>query len=350
MVDVFHVFLDSLLNMNPYYAQPSSRFLITGAAGFIGGHLTRALLDQGHTVVGVDNFLASSPDNFRILQGALSSDTRARFHFVEGDLRDEDLCMNLMEGVDVVLHHAALASVPRSIDEPLASHAHNVTTMVNLLEAAKRHRPKAFVYASSSAVYGDDPALPKCESQRGLALSPYAAAKQMLEDYAALFHRCYGLSVVGLRYFNVFGPHQAEDGPYAAVIPAWADAFMSQRTAVLYGDGSSTRDFVSVHDVVRANLLAAQFASSSPVCAVYNIGTGVRTSLLGLYETMAACWGEVPCPPTFLPERPGDIPHSVADISLAKRDLGYAPQTDLKEALKETLSWYKSRRSAHPFK
>ncbi|MCA0370670.1 MAG: NAD-dependent epimerase/dehydratase family protein [Proteobacteria bacterium] len=329
--------------MNLPHPQSNTRFFVTGAAGFIGGHLTRALLDQGHTVVGVDNFLASSRDNFRALQGALSPDARARFHFVEGDLRDADLCMNLMEGVDVVLHHAALASVPRSVDEPLASHAHNVTTMVNLLEASRHQRPKAFVYASSSAVYGDDPALPKCESQRGEALSPYAAAKQMLEDYAALFHRCYDLSVVGLRYFNVFGPHQTEGGPYAAVIPAWAGAFASQRPAVLYGDGSSTRDFVSVHDVVRANLLAARFASSSPVCAVYNIGTGVRTSLLGLYEAMATCWGEVSCPPTFLPERPGDIPHSVADISLAQRDLGYAPQTDLKEALGETLSWYKGR-------
>ena len=325
------------------FSDQTLRWLVTGAAGFIGSHLVRALLENDQHVVGIDNFLTSSKAGLGEALVGLPPSQAARFQFIAGDLRDEKLCFDVMKGTDMVLHHAALASVPHSLAEPLLSHAHNVTTMVNLLEAARQHRPKAFVYASSSAVYGDDPALPKVEKTRGVALSPYALAKQMLEDYAALFHGCYGLSVIGLRYFNVFGPRQMEGGPYAAVIPAWAKALKEGRPCVLFGDGSASRDFVSVHDIVKANLLAANCGSQGPVAKVYNIGTGVQTSLLTLYEAMAACWDGAVQAPHFQECRLGDIPHSVADIGRATLDLGYVPTTPFKDALFETLAWYRER-------
>ena len=319
-------------------------WLVTGVAGFIGSNLLDELLALGQTVVGVDNLSTGYRHN---LDDVLSRDDAGEFRLVEGDVRDLSTCRAACDGADFVLHQAAVASVPRSIDDPIESSQVNVGGFLNVLIAARDAGVKRVVYASSSAVYGDLAAVPQVESRVGSALSPYAADKRANELYASVFGLTYGLESVGLRYFNVFGRRQDPAGAYAAVIPRWVSSLLSGDRCSIYGDGETTRDFCHVSDVVQANLLAA-FAPRSAVGEVYNVGCGRETSLnelfrmirLGLagYETEVAA--QTPVYESF---RPGDVRRSVADISKARRFLGFEPMHSVAEGLGEALEWYAAR-------
>lgn len=320
-------------------------WLVTGSAGFIGSHLLKELLLLDQKVVGLDDFSTGYKKNLDDVKSGVSPTQWQRFNFIEGDIRDLATCAKACKGMDYVLHQAALGSVPRSIDEPLLSHAVNVDGFVNMLMAARDAKVSRFVYASSSAIYGDHPGLPKHENEIGNALSPYAVTKRVNELYAANFSLVYDLQTVGLRYFNVFGARQDPNGAYAAVIPRWIEALVKKRDVVIYGDGSTTRDFCFVQNVVQANLLAAVTPNQSVSGKTYNIACGDKTSLLELSQTLAALLSEKfshlqNFKPKFEDFRAGDIQHSLADITLAAGDFGYAPTHNLKEGLQEALSWY----------
>lgn len=316
-------------------------WLITGVAGFIGSSLLEHLLDLGQQVVGLDNLSTGSRDN---LDDVLDGRESPAFRFIEGDIRSLDHCREACDGVDVILHQAALPSVPMSIDDPLASHAVNVGGFLNMLGAARDAGVPRIVYASSSAVYGEAATVPVSEDQLGDLLSPYAADKRTDEIYAQVWNRQYGLSSIGLRYFNVFGRRQDPNGAYAAVIPKWVEALLRDEPCYVYGDGETTRDFCHVSDVVQANLLAA-VAADSAVGELYNVGCGTETSLnelfrmirLGLAGYEAELASHAPVYEAF---RPGDIRRSVADISKARRRLGFEPQVTVAEGLGEALEWY----------
>jgi len=316
-------------------------WLITGVAGFIGSSLLEHLLDLGQRVVGLDNFSTGSRGN---LDDVLAGRESAAFRFIEGDIRSLDDCREACDGVDIVLHQAALPSVPMSIEEPLASHAVNVGGFLNVLRAARDARASRVVYASSSAVYGEASIVPVSEERVGDALSPYAADKRTDEIYARVWAKQYEVQPIGLRYFNVFGRRQDPNGAYAAVIPRWVEALLRDASCYVYGDGETTRDFCHVSDVVQANLLAA-LAADSAVGEVYNVGCGVETSLnelfrmirLGLagFEADLASYE-----PVYEPFRSGDIRRSVADISKARRHLGFEPTMTVAAGLGEALEWY----------
>jgi UDP-N-acetylglucosamine/UDP-N-acetyl-alpha-D-glucosaminouronate 4-epimerase len=316
-------------------------WLITGVAGFIGSSLLEQLLDLGQRVVGLDNFSTGSREN---LDDVLEGRENAAFRLIEGDIRNLDDCREACDGVDVVIHQAALPSVPMSIDDPLASHSVNVGGFLNVLSAARQARVSRVVYASSSAVYGEASLVPVSEERAGSVLSPYAADKLANEIYASVWGRQYGLQAIGLRYFNVFGRRQDPNGAYAAVIPRWVEALLRDAPCYVYGDGETTRDFCHVSDVVQANLLAA-VAAESAVGEVYNVGCGVETSLnelfrmirLGLVGYEAELASHEPVYEAF---RPGDIRRSVADISKARRHLGFEPEMTVAEGLGEALEWY----------
>lgn len=323
---------------------------MTGVAGFIGSHLLQRLLLAGQTVVGLDNFTTGHRRNLADVEGAVGPSRWAKFRFIEGDIRDPDACERALAGADVVLHQAALASVPLSLERPEETHAVNVTGFFNVLEAARAARVRRVVYASSSAVYGDDPTSPKVEEQIGRALSPYATSKHVNELYADVFGRCYGLSSVGLRYFNVYGPRQDPNGAYAAVIPKWFEAFRQGDQVRIHGDGGTSRDFVYVADVVQVNLLAAtaelEDGATSLVC---NVGTGVETSLNDLFAAMRdvvqrAEPARIASEPIHGEFRPGDIRHSCADIHRAQSRLGFGPEHDLAQGLQATFEWYVHQR------
>ncbi len=323
----------------------NKKWLVTGAAGFIGSHLMKELLLLDQNVIGFDNFATGYKKNLEDVTKSVSVAQAKRFSFIEGDIRDLAMCTKACRGVDYVLHQAALGSVPRSIDEPLLSHAVNVDGFVNMLLAARDAKVSRFVYASSSAIYGDHPGLPKHEPEIGNALSPYAVTKRVNELYAANFSLVYKLQTVGLRYFNVFGARQDPNGAYAAVIPRWIEALVKKRDVVIYGDGSTTRDFCFVQNVVQANILAAVTTNQNVSGKTYNIACGDKTSLLELSQTLAGLLAEKftylkDFKPKFEGFRAGDIQHSLADVSLATSDFGYAPTHNLKEGLKEALSWY----------
>src|SRR5688572_30624247 len=258
------------------------RWLVTGVAGFIGSALLERLLDLGQSVVGVDNFLTGHKKNLDNVL-AINPDERLQFRFIEGDLRDPKIAAEAVKDVDIVLHEAALGSVPRSIKDPLTTHQHNVDAFLNLLAAAKDARVPRLVYASSSSVYGDHPGLPKVEDKIGKLLSPYAASKRTDEIYAQVFNDAYEMELVGLRYFNVFGRRQDPDGPYAAVIPRWTTQLIEGKPCVIYGDGSNSRDFCYVDNVVQANLLAATIDDRDATGTVYNVGCNGRTDLKQLF-------------------------------------------------------------------
>ena len=317
-------------------------WLVTGAAGFIGSNLAEALLGLGQTVVGLDNFSTGRRANVAELEALPGAD--ARFRFVEADVRDPAACLEACRGADYVLHQAALGSVPRSLENPRATHESNVDGFVNILLAAREAGVRRFVYASSSSVYGDHPALPKTEDTVGELLSPYAVTKRADELYAMVFSRSYGFETVGLRYFNVFGPRQDPEGPYAAVIPRWVDALLSGAPCTIYGDGENSRDFCHVSNVVQANLLAA-LAPPEAAGRVYNVAVGGRTTLNQLYaalrDLVAAHRPEAArAEPRYLPPRPGDIAHSQADVSRAAASLGYRPGMTLEAGLGASLGWY----------
>ena len=307
----------------------NKRWLVTGAAGFIGSHLTEVLLANNQNVVGIDDFSTGKIENINATVG----DKRENFNLIEGSITDFEVCRCACEGVDYVLHHAALASVPASMKDPVNYDKVNVSGFVNILQAAKENNVKRVVYASSSAVYGDDDALEKIESKIGKFLSPYAMTKYLNEVYAEFYTRVFGLECVGLRYFNVFGKRQDPNGAYAAVIPKWIRAVKSGELPVIYGDGTATRDFCAVQNVVKANLLAALEPEAAG--KVFNIGCGVSTSLNDLMKVIYEIFApgqEI----KFKREAPrdGDILHSSASIEKAKRILKFEPALYLKEGLK----------------
>lgn len=307
------------------------KWLVTGAAGFIGSHITEALLSLGQKVTGLDDFSKGHREN--IAAALKASDNEESFTLIEGSIIDIEKCREAVKGCDYVLHHAALASVPESLADPVNYHDVNVSGFMNILQAAREEGIKRVVYASSSAVYGDDETMPKVESITGKSLSPYAMTKYINEIYAEFFTRVYKLECTGLRYFNVFGPRQDPNGAYAAVIPRWIDAVTSGKIPVIYGDGTQTRDFCAVQNVVKANILSALTPKAAG--KVFNIGCGVKTSLnelLGKIYSVFAPDSEVKC----LHETPrdGDILHSSASIEFAERVLKYSPSIYLEEGLK----------------
>ena len=324
-------------------AEPS-RWLITGVAGFIGSNLLETLLKLGQTVVGLDNFMTGYQKNLDMVRDIVGPEAWSRFTFIEGDIRDIETCRTACQGVQHVLHEAALGSVPRSIDDPLLSNSCNITGYLHMLVAARDAGVKSFVYAASSSTYGDSPELPKVEDKIGSPLSPYAVTKYVDELYADVFHRCYGFSSVGLRYFNVFGQRQDPYGAYAAVIPQWFASLIKQETVFVNGDGETSRDFCYIDNVVQANLLAS-FAQGDAANKIYNVAFGQRTTLNELFnlikEEVARHKPEVmgaQC--VHRDYRAGDVRHSLADISRAHNLLGYDPQFDVRQGLRLAGDWY----------
>jgi nucleoside-diphosphate-sugar epimerase len=306
--------------------------LVTGGAGFIGSHLVDALAAEGARVRVLDNLSAGRLENLEA--------SRSTIEFLEGDIRDTRACADACRGVAVVFHQAALGSVPRSIADPASSIAVNVGGTANLFAAARDAGARRIVYASSSSVYGDSEALPKKEGQEGRPLSPYALSKRMNEELAEVFGRCYAMEFVGLRYFNVYGPRQDPNGPYAAVIPRFFDANLRGEPAVIYGDGEQSRDFTFVADAVAANLLAAK-APAGSCGAAYNVGGGARTTVNDLARLVAQAVGNGP-QARREPPRAGDVAHSLADLGLVTAKLGYAPAVDLARGLSRALEHYRS--------
>lgn len=330
------------------FGSTSRRWVLTGAAGFIGSHLLEELLRHGQDVVGVDNFSTGRQSNLDDVKQRVGDAAWRHFDLIEGDVRDPEVCGEACRGAHIVLHQAALGSVPRSIGDPLATNASNVDGQLAMLVAAKDSRVQRFVFASSSSVYGDHPTLPKVEDCVGNPLSPYAVSKRVNELYAAVFCRTYGLPTVGLRYFNVFGPRQDPGGPYAAVIPRWIGAMLRGEAPIINGDGQTSRDFCYVANAVQANLRAALATSADAIGQCYNIAVGGRTTLLDLFRMIRRELSGRPCSrdelpplePQFAPFRAGDIPHSQADISKAQRLLGYSPTHTVEQGIRETVTWY----------
>jgi UDP-N-acetylglucosamine 4-epimerase len=323
------------------------QWLVTGAAGFIGSNLLEALLRLDQPVVGLDNFATGKKQNLDQVRELVGEARWKRFRLVEGDISDLRACRRACEGAEVVLHQAALGSVPRSMEDPLGTHRSNVTGFLNMLVAARDAGVKRFAYASSSAVYGDSPDLPKVEGRIGRPLSPYAASKAMNEVYAEAFAAAYGLGSIGLRYFNVFGPRQDPEGAYAAVIPKWIAALIKREPVYINGDGETSRDFCFIENVVQANLRAATAERPEAINQAYNIALGGRTTLNELFELLqrALRKADPSLPeqkPVYRDFRPGDVRHSLADISKARRLLGYAPTHPIREGLELAMEWYRN--------
>ncbi len=316
------------------------RILITGGAGFIGSNLAAALL-QDKRVSGVrvlDNLATGSLDNIQALH------QHATFQFQEGDIRNYSDCLKACEGIDLITHQAALGSVPRSINDPLTTNEVNITGTLNIFTAAKETGIKRVVYAASSSTYGDHPGLPKVEDQIGKPLSPYAVTKYVNELYAQVYASLYGTEFIGLRYFNIFGPRQNPGGPYAAVIPLFAEAILQNKPPTINGDGMHSRDFTYVDNAVQANILSLFTNKKEAVNQVYNIACGHQTSLNELFDHLRKEAGSE-LQPLYGPERVGDVKHSLADISKAKRLLGYNPEISVENGLKKTFSWYKNNKN-----
>ena len=333
------------LDLDQSLASRERHWLLTGSAGFIGSHLLEALLRGGQRVTSLDNFATGHRANLDAVRLAVGDATWARHRFIEGDIADAGTCLRACAGVQLVLHQAALGSVPRSLADPLATHAANATGFVNLLDAARRAGVKRFVYAASSSTYGDSPGLPKVEHTIGRPLSPYAVTKYLNELYADVFSRCYGIETVGLRYFNVFGPRQDPNGPYAAVIPLWAAQMLRGEPCVINGDGETSRDFCFVANAVQANLRAALVEDPAAQNQVFNVAVGQRTSLAQLHGLLAAALTTLdPELRVALPVkrdfRDGDVRHSLANIDKAAGLLGYSPLHDVRAGLEQTASWY----------
>jgi UDP-N-acetylglucosamine 4-epimerase len=325
-----------------------STWLITGVAGFIGSNLLEKLLIVGQNVVGMDNFSTGHKHNLDDVKAQVGPDTWQRFQFIEGDINNLTNCQKVCKGIDYVLHQAALGSVPRSIDDPLATHESNVDGFVKMLIAATDAKVKRFIYASSSSVYGDDPSLPKKESIIGRLLSPYAATKYMDEIYADIFARTYGTQCIGLRYFNVFGPRQDPKGAYAAVIPRWINELLEHKVPTINGDGETSRDFCYIDNVIQANILAAQIEDEEALNQVFNIAANTRTTLNELFniiqEDLLAYKPTIrTISPKYGPFRSGDVRHSLADITKAARLLKYSPTFDVRSGLYETVKWFAER-------
>jgi UDP-N-acetylglucosamine/UDP-N-acetylgalactosamine 4-epimerase len=325
-------------------AQPKL-WALTGAAGFIGSNLLEALLRCNQQVIALDNFSTGKQGNLDEVRQIVGETLWKKAVVIRGDIVDLDTCKRLCAGADFVLHQAAVGSVPRSIADPLGTHENNVDGFLNMLCAAKEAKVKRFVYASSSSVYGDHPALPKVEHSIGSCLSPYAVSKRINELYAEVFSKCYGTESVGLRYFNVFGPRQDPNGMYAAVIPKWISALLKNEPVYINGDGATSRDFCFVANVVQANLLAATTQNAGAMNEIYNIAVAQRTTLNQLFESLrtrlAHHFPQVKDRrPVYRSFREGDVIHSHADIGKALQFLGYRPTHDVDSGLTETVAWY----------
>jgi UDP-N-acetylglucosamine 4-epimerase len=332
-------------NLKAKLFNKTHQWLVTGAAGFIGSHLLETLLKLNQRVVGIDNFSTGSKRNLEEVRALVGPSQWQNFVFVEGDIRDFSLCRRVCEGIDFVLHQAALGSVPRSIHDPIATHQSNVDGFLNMLVAAKEEKVKRFVYAASSSTYGDHPALPKVEENIGKPLSPYAASKLINEIYADVFAKTYGFQSIGLRYFNVFGPRQDPDGPYAAVIPKWFSAIIKGQPIIINGDGETSRDFCYVANAVQANLLAAMMEDDTALNQVYNVAVGESTTLnqlFGLIQRllMPECAYAAGCKPTYTDFRVGDVRHSLASIEKASQKLSYQATHKILDGLTEAKEWY----------
>ncbi len=318
-------------NDTPHFAE-GTRFLVTGGAGFIGSNLVDHLLERGFFTRVLDDFSTGREENLAHLQNA------SGFDLIRGDLRNPETCAAASRDIDIVLHQGALGSVPRSVEDPRTSNDVNIGGTLNIFIAARDAGVKRVVYASSSSVYGDDPAGTKREEQLGKVLSPYALTKLANELYGDLFYQLYGLQNIGLRYFNVFGRRQDPHSVYAAVIPIFVKALLAGEAPTIFGDGLQSRDFTYIDNVIQANLLAA--AAPAAACGrAYNISFGENTTLLDLYEKLCSLLGRS-IPPLHGADRPGDIRHSLADISLAREHLGYAPRFSIDDGLSATIDWY----------
>lgn len=322
------------LNLNPNY-----HILVTGGAGFIGSNLCKALLENGNKVRVLDNLATGKKKNIApIIE-------HQNFDFIEGDIRDLGKCNEACSDIDYVLHQAALGSVPRSINDPITSNAVNVSGFLNMLVASRDAGVKRFIYAASSSTYGDSASLPKVEDKIGKPLSPYAITKYVNELYADVFGKTYGMETIGLRYFNVFGRYQDPNGAYAAVIPKFVLAFMNHESPIINGDGSYSRDFTYIDNVIEANVRAITTAKKGASNTVYNVAYGQRTTLNELVALVQKYLSEFDpniegIDVLYGTERAGDVPHSLASIEKAKELLGYNPQFDMKKGLKEAIKWY----------
>lgn len=320
-------------------------WLITGVAGFIGSNLLETLLNLNQCVVGLDNFATGRRENLAEVQGLVGDERWRNFTLVEGDIRNPADCLNACKGADYVLHQAALGSVPRSLENPLATNETNITGFLNMLNAARDCGVRRFVYAASSSTYGDHPALPKVEERIGKPLSPYAVTKYVNELYADVFARCYGFETIGLRYFNIFGRRQDPDGAYAAVIPKWFAALLCGEAVFINGDGETSRDFCYIDNTVQANLLAACASEKAALNQVYNVAVGGRTTLNELFELIRRNVAMVnpeakDAKPVYRDFRAGDVRHSLADIGKAQRLMGYEPTHTIDEGMQEAAAWY----------
>jgi UDP-glucose 4-epimerase len=307
-------------------------YLITGIAGFIGSNIARALLAQGAAVRGIDNFSTGKFENLKGLTG---------IDFIDGTIEDPDACARACEGIDYIFHEAALASVPRSVKDPVASNSANVNGTLNLLVAALDAGVRRVVYAGSSSAYGDQPTLPKREDMIPSPISPYAVSKLAGEHYMRSFTRVYGLETVTIRYFNVFGPHQDPSSQYSGVLAKFSLAMLEGRTPVIYGDGSQSRDFTYIENVVDANLRAVQAPAEKVSGGVFNVATEQRITLNDAVKSLRELTGYTG-PVEYAPPRAGDIAHSLADISLARAAFGYEPTVNFHEGLRRTLHWYRA--------
>lgn len=321
-------------------------WLITGVAGFIGSNLLEALLKLNQKVIGLDNFATGHQANLDEVKNSVSTEQWAAFTFAEGDIRDPETCVEVVKGVDHVLHQAALGSVPRSIKDPITTNNTNISGFINMLVAAKDANIKSFTYAASSSTYGDHPALPKIEENIGNPLSPYAVTKYVNELYAQVFARTYGFKSIGLRYFNVFGKRQDPNGAYAAVIPKWTAAMINGEPLFINGDGETSRDFCFIKNVVQMNILAAK-SDASARDQVYNVAVGDRTTLNQLFDalknTLKANNVIYEKNPVYQDFRAGDVRHSQANIDKAKRLLGYVPTHNILDGIRESMPWYISK-------
>jgi UDP-N-acetylglucosamine 4-epimerase len=329
------------------------KWLVTGDAGFIGSNLVETLLLLNQKVVGLDNYATGKKSNLDQVRAAVGPERWRNFRQMDGSITDLATCRRAAKGVSYVLHQAALGSVPRSLREPTETNDSNVGGFVNMLAASRENAVRRFVYASSSAVYGDARTFPQVERTIGDGLSPYAVSKRVNELYAGVFARCYGMRCVGLRYFNVFGTRQDPEGAYAAVIPKWVDAMLENQPVYVNGDGGTSRDFCYIANVVQANLLAATTRNPKAVNQVYNVAVGRRTTLNELFEMirdgLAASHPRVgKIKPVYRDFRPGDVRHSEADISLARRLLGYQPTHRIQDGMDEALHWYVANATRSP--
>lgn len=313
--------------------ETGSTFLITGGAGFIGSNLVEVLLNIGHEVIVLDDLSQGKQENVDMFLDYKN------YTFIEGDIRDLDTCLKVTKGVDYVSHQAAWGSVPRSIEMPLLYEEINIKGTLNMLEASRQNGVKKFVYASSSSVYGDEPNLPKKEGVEGSLLSPYALTKDVNEEYAKLYTKLYGLDTYGLRYFNVFGRRQDPDGAYAAVLPKFIKQLLNNEQPTINGDGKQSRDFTYIENVIEANLKAMK-ADSKYAGEAFNIAYGGREYLIDVYHHLSDAL-EKDIEPIFGQERAGDIKHSNADISKAKKMIGYSPDYSFEKGIKEAIDWYK---------